>query len=133
MGFSGSFRLAGTAAIVLCGGIAELVIGKVSSDVFEDRTKAGWWMKTVQLDLEAREVIIREKTKPARWYYDSVKKEIVPVVTKSNEIKKKAILELPVNIKNILIREDLLDAYENRPFYQRNDYIQWIVTKVYKA
>lgn len=29
-------------------------------------TTAGWWMKAVQLDLEAKGVIVREKTRPLR-------------------------------------------------------------------
>ena len=35
-------------------------------------------------------------------------------------------LTLPANLRNVLIQEDVLAAYEARPFYQRNDYIQWI-------
>lgn len=30
-------------------------------------TTAGWWMKAVQLDQEAKGVVVREKTKPLRW------------------------------------------------------------------
>lgn len=106
--------------------MARLVIEKVSDTVFDDKTKAGWWMKTVQLDLEARRVMFREKTKPIRWYYETQGKEIIPEVTKSDEVKRKKILELPSKFKNILIMENLIEAYENRPFYQRNDYIHWI-------
>jgi len=36
--------------------------------VFPDRGKVGWWMKSVQLDLEAKKVLVREKTKPLRWH-----------------------------------------------------------------
>lgn len=36
--------------------------------VFPDRGKVGWWMKSVQLDLETRKVIIREDTRPLRWH-----------------------------------------------------------------
>jgi hypothetical protein len=32
------------------------------------RWKVGWWMKTVQLDLEARKIVLREKSKPLRWH-----------------------------------------------------------------
>ena len=35
-------------------------------DLFPNGAKAGWWLKAVQLDLEARGVIAREKTKPLR-------------------------------------------------------------------
>jgi hypothetical protein len=108
--------------------MATLVIENVSGKVFDDRTKAGWWMKTVQLDLEARQIMIREKSKPARWYYEKAKNEILPEVTTSKVIKKKAVLALPAHLRNILIQEDVLAAYEARPFYQRNDYIQWITS-----
>lgn len=29
---------------------------------------AGWWAKAVQLDLEAKGVLLRQKTKPTRWH-----------------------------------------------------------------
>ena len=29
--------------------------------------KVGWWVKTVQLDLEAKGLVIRTETKPLRW------------------------------------------------------------------
>ena len=29
---------------------------------------SGWWMKSAQLDLEAKGLIIREPTKPLRWH-----------------------------------------------------------------
>jgi len=35
---------------------------------FPDRGKVGWWMKSVQLDLEAKKVVVREDTKPLRWH-----------------------------------------------------------------
>jgi hypothetical protein len=106
--------------------MTRLVVENVSGNVFEDRNKAGWWMKTVQLDLEARQVMIREKTTPLRWHYDTMKKELSPEATESREIRKKSILELPGAIKKILLAENLLESYENRPFYQRNDYLHWI-------
>ena len=30
--------------------------------------KSGWWMKTAQLDLEAKSIIRRNPTKPLTWY-----------------------------------------------------------------
>ena len=36
--------------------------------LFPDSGKIGWWMKTVQLDLEAKKVLVREQTKPLRWH-----------------------------------------------------------------
>lgn len=35
-------------------------------DLFPQAAKAGWWAKTVQLDLEAKGVVAREKTSPLR-------------------------------------------------------------------
>ena len=37
-------------------------------NLFPNGEKSGWWAKTVQLDLEAKRQIIRENTKPLRWY-----------------------------------------------------------------
>lgn len=30
-------------------------------------TTTSWWMKTVQLDLEAKGLVLRDATKPLRW------------------------------------------------------------------
>ena len=30
-------------------------------------TTSSWWMKTVQLDLEAKGLVVRDKTKPLTW------------------------------------------------------------------
>ena len=38
------------------------------ADLFPGGAKAGWWMKTVQLDLEAKGIIAREKTRPLRLH-----------------------------------------------------------------
>ena len=37
------------------------------ADLFPQGAKAGWWMKAVQLDLEAKGVVAREPTKPLRF------------------------------------------------------------------
>lgn len=36
--------------------------------LFPGGAKAGWWMKAVQLDLEAKRLIVREPTKPLRFH-----------------------------------------------------------------
>jgi hypothetical protein len=36
--------------------------------LFGTRWKVGWWMKTVQLDLEVKKLVLREDTKPLRWH-----------------------------------------------------------------
>lgn len=46
--------------------IRERLIAHLPEELFPDGAKAGWWAKTVQLDLEAKGVVAREKTKPLR-------------------------------------------------------------------
>ena len=46
----------------------EAVLPHLSEKLFPDGGKAGWWAKAVQLDLEAKKIIVREKTKPLRWH-----------------------------------------------------------------
>jgi len=36
--------------------------------LFPDRGRVSWWLKTVQLDLEAKKILVREKTRPLRWH-----------------------------------------------------------------
>ena len=47
--------------------IRERVIAHLPGELFAEGAKAGWWTKAVQLDLEAKGVVAREKTKPLRW------------------------------------------------------------------
>jgi hypothetical protein len=38
-------------------------------DLFPGGDKSGWWTKTVQLDLEAKGMVVRDvKSKPLRWW-----------------------------------------------------------------
>jgi hypothetical protein len=46
--------------------VHERVIAHLPEELFPGGAKAGWWAKTVQLDLEAKGTIEREKTKPLR-------------------------------------------------------------------
>lgn len=51
--------------------VAELiheVKPKLPADLFPGGDKAGWWVKAVQLDLEAKGVLARADTKPLRLY-----------------------------------------------------------------
>lgn len=43
----------------------------LSEDIFPGGKTAGWWFKCVQLDLEAKGQLTREKTKPLRWHRTS--------------------------------------------------------------
>jgi hypothetical protein len=49
--------------------VAELrqrVLPHLPEDLFPGGATAGWWVKAVQLDLEAKGVVAREKTTPLR-------------------------------------------------------------------
>jgi hypothetical protein len=47
------------------------VVSHLPSELFPGGAKAVWWAKTVQLDLEAKGVLVREATKPLRWHQRS--------------------------------------------------------------
>ena len=44
------------------------VLPLLPEDLFPGGAKAGWWLKGVQLDLEARGLIARENVKPLRLH-----------------------------------------------------------------
>jgi len=44
----------------------DAVVSDLPEDLFPGGAKAGWWAKTVQLDLEAKGVIAREPCQPLR-------------------------------------------------------------------
>jgi hypothetical protein len=46
--------------------IQKQVLPHLPEELFPEGAKAGWWMKAVQLDLEAKGVVARDKTKPLR-------------------------------------------------------------------
>lgn len=48
--------------------IREAVVKFLPGELYPGGAKAGWWAKTVQLDQEAKGNVIRESTKPLRWY-----------------------------------------------------------------
>ena len=48
--------------------VRETVIPLLPDDLYPEGATAGWWAKTVQLDLEAKGIVIREATKPLRWH-----------------------------------------------------------------
>jgi hypothetical protein len=49
------------------------VVPHLPKSLFPGGAKAGWWAKSVQLDLEAKGVIAREATKPLRWHRKPVR------------------------------------------------------------
>lgn len=44
------------------------VVPHLPDALFPGGAKAGWWVKCVQLDLEAKRLIVREPSKPLRWH-----------------------------------------------------------------
>jgi hypothetical protein len=44
------------------------VLPFLPDDLFPGGAKAGWWAKTVQLDLEAKRIVARQNIKPLRWH-----------------------------------------------------------------
>jgi hypothetical protein len=48
--------------------VQKLVVSHLPEDLYPGGAKAGWWMKTVQLDLEAKGTILRENTTPLRLH-----------------------------------------------------------------
>ncbi len=48
--------------------MVEAVKAYLPADLFPGGAKAGWWTKTVQLDLEAKGMVVREKSaSPLHW------------------------------------------------------------------
>ncbi|QUL38574.1 hypothetical protein [Erythrobacter sp. JK5] len=47
----------------------EAVLPHLDETLFPDGKTSGWWAKTVQLDLEAKGLLTRERTKPLRWHW----------------------------------------------------------------
>jgi hypothetical protein len=48
--------------------VQKRVLAHLSQDLFPGGAKSGWWMKAVQLDLEAKGIVRREKTSPIRLH-----------------------------------------------------------------
>jgi hypothetical protein len=46
----------------------DAVVPRLPDDLFPGGAKVGWWSKTVQLDLEAKGIVVREASKPLRWH-----------------------------------------------------------------
>jgi hypothetical protein len=48
--------------------IRKAVVRHLPAKLFPGGAKASWWAKTVQLDLEAKGTVRRERTRPLRWH-----------------------------------------------------------------
>jgi len=65
--------LPGTAPGLTQAEIRQAVLAHLPAELFPGGAKAGWWAKTVQLDLEAKGLVDREPTKPLRWHWRTAK------------------------------------------------------------
>ena len=45
-----------------------LVKQSLPDELFPGGKTSGWWLKTVQLDLEAKGLVTRSDTRPLRWF-----------------------------------------------------------------
>ena len=54
--------------------IRQAVLEHLPEELFPKGAKAAWWAKMVQLDLEAKGIVVRESTKPLRWHSRTAKK-----------------------------------------------------------
>lgn len=50
------------------GQMRQAVLPKLPEALFPGGERAGWWSKAVQLDLEAKAIIVRESSRPLRWH-----------------------------------------------------------------
>jgi hypothetical protein len=48
--------------------VKDAAILHLPEDLFPGGATSGWWLKCVQLDLEAKGVVLREATKPLRFH-----------------------------------------------------------------
>lgn len=48
--------------------VIQRIAALLAETLFPGGATAGWWVKTVQLDLEVKGVVKRENTRPLRWY-----------------------------------------------------------------
>ena len=48
--------------------VQQAVVAHLPGDLFPGGAKSGWWMKAVQLDLEAKGIVVREPVSPLRLH-----------------------------------------------------------------
>jgi hypothetical protein len=46
----------------------EAILPHLPQDLWPQGEKSGWWAKSVQLDLEAKRIIVRTDSKPLTWH-----------------------------------------------------------------
>ena len=47
--------------------LRQIVLPRLPDHLFPGGATSGWWAKTVQLDLEAKGLLVRDGGKPLRW------------------------------------------------------------------
>jgi len=56
--------------------LKRLILPRLSSMLFPGGEKAGWWLKGVQLDLEAKKLVGRSATAPLRFFVENRKQPL---------------------------------------------------------
>ena len=51
--------------------IRAAVVAHLPKDLYPSGAKSDWWARLVQLDLEAKDQVVRERSKPLRWHRGS--------------------------------------------------------------
>ena len=64
----GSPGASGKGAGLTVAQVQQAVVAHLPGDLFPGGAKSGWWMKAVQLDLEAKGIIAREAVSPLRLH-----------------------------------------------------------------
>lgn len=54
--------------------IRQAVLSHLPQTLFPGGAKSAWWAKMVQLDLEAKGIVVREPSKPMRWHSRTARK-----------------------------------------------------------
>lgn len=119
--------------------MGQAILPHLGESLFPGGSGSTWWMKSVQLDLESRGYLVRERTKPLRWYLatDSIPHypdgkasgdaaESDPDIRPERKDRLRPRHAMSPDIRLRLQDAALMSAYEERPPYQRNDYLGWI-------
>jgi hypothetical protein len=56
-----------TATPMTAAQIKDAAVPQLPQDLFPNGATSGWWLKCVQLDLEAKKMLRRHATKPLTW------------------------------------------------------------------
>jgi len=70
--------------------LRQAVLPKLPEALFPGGERAGWWSKAVQLDLEAKAIIVRESSRPSRWHRAAENAEGAAVPTPDSPARTRA-------------------------------------------